>query len=187
MIIALSGPSGIGKGYAKEAIKELYPNTKELLWYTTRALRPNEVNGISKNRAHIDIEDFEKQRNNFALIQEIFNNKYAVKKSDLLESEEVILTEIHPYVVGEAKNINPRIVTIGLITDDFDLLAERLAIRRKTESEDEIRERVKEAVKEVKAVKKNCALYDEIVTINRENEEKVKAIMQEIFEKYRRR
>ena len=184
MIIAWSGPSGIGKGYIKETLTKAYPNVKEIAWFTTRALRPSEL--TKSNRCHISEEELAKMmaKNELALVQGMFGHRYAVRKKDLLPRDGIFLTEIHPYVIEESKEINPKIITIGLVTDDFELLRERLADRRKTESEDEIKKRVDSAKAETAAIFENFRFYDEIINVARNNEHLIANIALDIFAKY---
>lgn len=181
MIIALSGPSGIGKGYFKEAILSKYPNVKELIWYTTRGLRPNEF-----NRKSISDSEFEALlgEGKMALVQDMFGHRYGVFRDDLSRESGEWLTEVHPYVLEEAKRINPRIITIGMMTDDLGLLRERLAVKRKTESPAEIEVRLGVAEKEMAAIKASPELFDEVIVVTRENESSVADIAQKIFKKY---
>lgn len=184
MIIVLSGPSGIGKGYIKESLKEKYPNIEELVWYTTRNLRPNEL--TNSNRKHLSEEEFKKmaEEGEMALVQGIFGHRYAVRKQDLLPREGVFLTEIHPFVIEEAKIINPNIIAIGLVTDDYALLRERMINRRKTESLDEVERRIQAAKDEVNAIRDKAQFYDSFITIKRDNESQIATMAQELFSKY---
>jgi len=184
MIIVLSGPSGIGKGYIKDSLKEKYPYIEELVWYTTRNLRPNEL--INSNRKHISEEEFEEmvKKDEMVLAQGMFGHQYAVRKQDLLPREGVFLTEVHPFVIEEAKSINPHIITIGLVTDDYNLLRERLVDRRKTESLDEVERRIQSAKDEVSAIRDKIRFYDSLITIRRDNEDQIATIAQELFARY---
>ncbi len=186
MIIALSGPSGIGKGYIKETLKETYPDIKELVWYTTRTLRPNELN--NSNRKHISEEELKDMvdAGEMALVQGMFGHRYAVKKQDLLQEDGVILTEVHPYVIKEAKMINPKLISVGLVTDDFELLRERLSNRRKTESPDEIDRRIREAEDEVSAIRRNLQFYDTLIEITSKNETQIAEIARNMFAEYKK-
>lgn len=181
MIIALSGPSGIGKGYFKEAILSKHPDVQELIWYTTRGLRPNEF-----NRKSISDSEFEAllDEGNMVLVQEIFGHRYGVSRDDLSRESGGWLTEVHPYVVSEAKHINPQIITIGMMTEDLNLLRERLVVKRKTEDSAEIEVRLSVAEKEMAAIKANPELFDEVIVITRENESSVADIAQKLFKKY---
>lgn len=187
MIIALSGPSGIGKGFVKDSLREIYPSIEEIVWYTTRELRPNEL-APNSNRQHISEETLAKMSEDgeLALIQGMFGHRYAVKKQDLVNETGVFLTEIHPYVIKEAKEINPNIISIGLVTDDFDLLKERLVYRRKTESIDEIDKRIQSAKAEVGAIRNNLDYYNEIIEIARDNEHLIANIAQKMFAEYKK-
>ena len=177
MIFALSGPSGIGKGFAKEAILEQNPEIKEAVWYTTRELRPGE-----KNRKSLPGIEFTALHHNekLVLVQELFGHRYGILKSFLTTGGD-ILTEIHPFVAGEAKKINPDIVLIGMVTDDIDLLRERLAQKRKTESPEEIEKRVAAAKREIEAIRENYQLFDTIIAISRETEGSVGEMAQSLF------
>ena len=53
MLISLTGPSGIGKDYVKQALLRHFATLQEVIWLTTRLLRPNEEDGRS-NREPID-------------------------------------------------------------------------------------------------------------------------------------
>lgn len=178
MIIALSGPSGIGKGYVKEAILKENPDVKEAVWYTTRELRPGE-----KNRKSITNAEFDslKLTGKLVLVQDMFGHRYAMCKEDLMTTDGIILTEIHPYVVREAKIINPNIFFIGMITDDIELLRERLSVRRKTESPEEIEHRLQTAMMEISTINENRELFDEVIVVKRSNESEIAPIAQQIF------
>ncbi|MBI1839138.1 MAG: hypothetical protein HYR95_02505, partial [Candidatus Colwellbacteria bacterium] len=137
MIIALTGPSGIGKGFIKEQLLRTYPFIEELAWFTTRPLRPNESGG---NR--INVPDFQfnqlVESGNLVLVQNLYGYRYGLRKHDLAPSPSVKLTELHIDNLIEALRINTTILVIGLITSDLSLLRERLSINRNTESQAEI-------------------------------------------------
>lgn len=178
MIIAFSGPSGIGKGYAKEAILNLDPEIKEIVWYTTRELRPGEKNRKSLTEAEFDLLE---RAGKLALVQKIFGHRYAVEKSALLDSEDIFLTEIHPHVVAEAKSINSNLVLIGMVTNDTELLRERLSLRRKTESPSEIDCRVRAAMEEISEIRDQSELFTATICVNRDNETKIAPTVQTLF------
>lgn len=184
MIIALSGPSGIGKGYAKEAILKVNPEVKEAVWYTTRELRPGEKN--RKSISNIEFDAME-HAGKLVLIQEMFGHRYAMCKEDLTATEDVILTEIHPYVAQEAKKNNPDIVLIGMVTDDIELLRERLSVRRKTESPEEIERRLQTAMTEIAAIRENCELFNTVIHVERKNEPEIAQMAQKIFQIFTKR
>lgn len=180
MIFALSGPSGIGKGFAKEAILKKNPNVKEAIWYTTRDLRPGE-----KNRESISEIEFTVMQNSekLALVQELFEHRYGILKESLLSSDD-LLTEIHPFIVDEAKNINPNIILVGMVTDDTELLFERLSQKRKTETPKEIAKRVAAAEREIEAIRKNYKLFDAIIFVSKESESAVGRTAQILYQTF---
>ena len=178
MIIALSGPSGVGKGYAKEAILKENPEVREAVWYTTRKLRPGEKN--RKSVPNIEFSALE-HAGKLVLVQEMFGHHYAMRKEDLIATKDVILTEIHPYVVQEAKKINPNIILIGMATDDIELLRERLSIRRKTESPEEIERRLQTAMAEIAAIRESYKLFNTVIRVERTNESEIASMAQKIF------
>lgn len=177
MIIALSGPSGIGKGFMKESILANRPDISELVWYTTRALRPNEA-----NRKSISEDEFAQlvAAGKLALVQGMFGHRYGIAIDELCGKTGVCLTEIHPFAVAEARQINPKIKMVGLITEDLTLLRERLLLKRKTEDPEEVELRLKAAVDEMKAIKANSSMFERIVSVSRENESQISDIAQEI-------
>lgn len=178
MIIALSGPSGIGKGFMKESILTNHPDINELVWCTTRALRPNEA-----NRKSISEDEFAQlvAADKLTLVQGMFGHCYGLAVNELQGKEGIWLTEIHPFVVEGARSINPKIKMVGLITEDLDLLRERLLLKRKTEDPAEVEVRLKAAIDEMKAIKANSSMFERIVLVSRENESQIPDIAQEII------
>ncbi len=169
MIIAFSGPSGIGKGFIKEGLLRLHPHMKELEWLTTRSLRSN---GKEGNRTHVSAEQFTflVQSGEVVLAQNHFGHQYGLRKGDLSPSQETRLTELHPCTVAEALRINPEIILVGLVTFDISLLRRRLTIIRKTESPAEIEKRLTQADDEIKAILGQRELFASVVEVSEAKE-----------------
>jgi guanylate kinase len=169
MLISLCGPSGIGKGHIKKQILKAYPLIKELQWFTTRTLRPDEKNG---NRVHVSPKKFKYLVNHdkLVLVQNLYGHFYGLKKNDLRPIKGIAITEIHPDNLGEAFKINPAIIAIGLITSDFSILYERLAMIRKTEGSAEIKQRIKKAKNEIKTIKQRKTLFASLIEISKKTE-----------------
>ena len=129
MLIALSGPSGIGKGFIKSAVLTRYPSLTELPWLTTRPLRIGEDR--EGNRIIIIPSRFDQlvSRERVVLVQELYGHRYAVLKKHLLDASRPRLTEIHPGNAHEVVRIRPDIHLVGFTTNDFELLRERLTKR----------------------------------------------------------
>lgn len=185
MIISLTGPSGIGKGFLKEKLLEIYPSVEEIAWFTTRPERPNE-----KNRNCVSKLDFETLVNSseLTLIQrDLYGYNYGVKMIDLLDSRNKKLIELHPNNLKRALEINPSIICIGLITNDFNLLRYRLLEMRKTENNEEIDGRIKAAKVEVEIILQNKELFKQIIEVNKITDKSVEKkffeIIKECFKK----
>lgn len=169
MIISFSGPSGIGKGFVKERLLQVYSSIEELTWLTTRPLRPNEIHG---NRIYVSSVEFDRlvESGKINLVQNLYGNRYGLRREDLLPSTLVRLTELHPDNVEEALNINPDIVLIGFVTPDLSLLYERLSILRRTESPEEIRRRIALAKTEIKTILRLRSLFTSVIEVTRASE-----------------
>lgn len=171
MIISFSGPSGIGKGFIKERLLQVYPEIQELVWYTTRNLRPSEQGG---NRVQTSLPEFNQlvELGKLVLVQKnLFGHCYGLRKEDLETSSNIKLTELHPANLVEALRINPAIFTIGLVTSDLALLRKRLSLVRKTESDVEIEKRVTNAKSEIEAILEHRSLYASVIEITEANED----------------
>ena len=169
MIISLSGPSGIGKGFIKERLLQLYPHIQELAWLTTRTLRLNEQGG---NRIHVSLPEFNQlaEFGELVLVQNLFGHRYGLRKEDLLPSSDIKLTELHPDNLLEALRINHAIFTIGLVTFDLSLLHKRLSVVRKTESPAEIEKRVATAENKIKTILRRKSLFTSVIEITEARE-----------------
>jgi len=173
MIIALSGPSGIGKGFIKECLLQTYPHIQELTWFTTRPLRSNEQWG--GNRINVSSLEFNQmiQFGELVLVQDLFGHRYGLRKEDLLPSSHTKLTELHPDNLLEALGINPEIFAIGLVTFDLSLLHKRLSVVRKTESPAEIEKRVATAQSEIETILQRRSLFASVIKITEAGESSV--------------
>lgn len=166
MLIALSGPSGSGKGYVKKAAFTSHPMLSELRWLTTRPLRDDEVRG--GNRVSVSATRFEAlvAREKCVLVQGLYGNRYAVLKHEFLDVSRPRITEIHPGNAEEAVSIRPDIFLIGLVTDDYSLLRERIAKR----GGDGLDARVAAAEAEVALLRDVQHLYHAVFSVSRETE-----------------
>ncbi len=172
MIVSFSGPSGIGKGFVKERLLQVYPHIEELAWFTTRPLRLNEKRG---NRIHVSLSEFDGllQTENIVLTQTLYGHHYGLRKASLLPNRSIRLTELHPDNLRQALNINPAIVAIGFVTFDFSLLRERLSVLRNTESATEIEQRIAAAKTEIEAILRQKELFTSVIQITRASESSV--------------
>ncbi len=184
MIIALSGPSGIGKGYVKDVLLKRYPFIKEIAWITTRQLRLGETNS---NRVSVSKEYFNQLVNmgKITLVQDIYGHGYGVSYSDLMPCDDYIrITELHPDNILRALDINPHIIIIGLIPVDQAFLYERLAVKRNTETAEEIAIRLQNANHEIKKLISCKAFCKSIITISQGTEKSVPDSVDSIISTY---
>ncbi len=174
MLFALSGPSGIGKGYIKQRIASVYPGLRELAWFTTRPLRPEET--AVGNRRPVTRETFDAlvASGDCVLEQELYGNGYGLSRTELLSCEGVWFTEFHPENLARARTLRDDIVAIGLVTNDLDLLTERLM--RRDGSDEDRAARVSQAVLEMELIRRSPH-YQLIATSSRDSEEATSALV----------
>lgn len=158
MHIALSGPSGIGKGYTQEHILKTYPSMQELQWSTTR---PPRTTVPDTNRRYVSADAFTQlvASGDLVLVRKIFGHDYGLARDDLVPREGLYLTEVHPDNLWEAREVNPDLIAIGLMTSEPSLLRHRLAGVRRTERPDEIEARLAESTREMQVMHGQRAHY----------------------------
>ena len=154
LLIILSGPSGVGKGTVRKAIMAKH---KVRLTYsismTTRAPRAKEVNG--RDYYFVSKEEF--QRNidevNFLEWAEFVGNRYGTPKDkvDQLRNEgkNVFLEiEINGATQVLSKVKDDRVISFFLKPPSIEQLENRIR-KRKSETEEVIRERLEKGEKEM--------------------------------------
>ena len=152
-LIVISGPSGVGKGtICNNIINGL--NAIYSISTTTRPPRQDEVNG--KDYYFITKDEFEnKIKEGDFLEYNIYNNNYygTSKKMviDNIENGVNVIAEIDVNGGHNIKKIFPNAILIYIAPPSIEVLRERL-IKRGTESEDKIKERLAIATKELKEI-----------------------------------
>lgn len=127
MIVTLSGITGTGKSFFKDAIsKEL--NFKNLAIVTTRTKRKNEVNGIDKE--FVDETKFEQLKKDGKILVdfEFLGAKYAYRKYKLLSDENQV-TELHYSTIYEFKKYAKNIFSIYMIPYNIERAKQELKNR----------------------------------------------------------
>lgn len=117
MIVTLSGITGTGKSFFKDAIsKEL--RFKNLVIVTTRKPRNGEIAGIDKE--FVSDEEFDElvNENKVTANFEFLGAKYGYKK-ELLESDENLVTEVHYSTIYDIKKHAPNIFAIYIKPNDI--------------------------------------------------------------------
>lgn len=147
MIVTLSGITGTGKSFFKDAIsKEL--NFKNLAIVTTRNKRKNEVNGIDKE--FVSEEEFEKLVKNKEVVVdfEFLGAKYGYRRK-LLESNENQVTEVHYSTIYDIKKHAKDIFSIYIIPNDVERAKIELKNRNLTKETEKARlQEIEEHIKE---------------------------------------
>ena len=143
VLIAVSGPSGVGKGTLVKTLIQRREDVVESVSCTTREPREGEVNG--KHYFFISHEEFERRirEDDFLEYDEHFGNYYGTPKSfvtETLKSKSVIL-EIDVVGALNAKKTYPDCVLVMIVPPSVEELKKRL-LGRGTEGKDEIENRL---------------------------------------------
>ena len=143
ILMAVSGPSGVGKGTIVKTILQRRDDVVESVSCTTRAPREGEIHG--KHYFFLSHEEFQRRiaEDDFLEYDEHFGNYYGTPKSfveETLKTKSVIM-EID--VVGSlnAKKVFPDCVLVMIVPPSLEELKKRL-IGRGTEGEEQIEGRL---------------------------------------------
>ena len=143
ILMAVSGPSGVGKGTIVKTLLSRRDDVVESVSCTTREPREGEIHG--KHYFFLSHEEFKRriEENDFLEYDEHFGNYYGTPKSfveETLKTKSVIM-EID--VVGSlnAKKVFPECVLVMIVPPSLEELKKRL-IGRGTEGKEEIENRL---------------------------------------------
>ena len=142
-LVAVSGPSGVGKGTLVKTIITRREDVVESVSCTTRAPREGEVNG--KHYFFISKEEFLKRidADDFLEYDEHFGNYYGTPKSfvkEMLKEKSVIL-EIDVVGALKAKETFPECILVMVVPPSVEELKRRLK-GRQTETDEQIQNRL---------------------------------------------
>lgn len=186
VVVALSGPSGVGKGTVISKVQEIAPRIKHSVSVTTRIPRNKETDGIDyyfTTNAHFE-EMIEK---NEILEYDVYcDHYYGTPKAPLIKYMEdgvdVIMDITVPGSISVMEHF-PEAVSVFLLPPSFTELKRRLLCRG-TETEEVQRRRLEKAVSEIKKAK----MFD-YVLINDDIEktaERILAIIEAEHFRYKR-
>jgi guanylate kinase len=152
LILILSSPSGAGKTTLAKKIADKDNNFKVSISYTTRAPRPNEINGVDYN--FVSIEEFQKlsNQNKFLEQAKVFGNYYGTLKGpieqDLLKGKDYLF-DIDWQGTEQVKKIMPSdIVPVFILPPSIEHLEDRLK-KREERNKELIEQRMKMAKGEI--------------------------------------
>ena len=142
-LIAVSGPSGVGKGTIVKTLVKRRGDVVESVSCTTRLPRAGEVHG--REYFFLSKDEFQKriQEGDFLEYDEHFGNFYGTPKSfvrEMLKSKSVIL-EIDVVGALNAKKAFPECLLVMISPPSLEELARRLK-NRNTETDEEIQNRL---------------------------------------------
>lgn len=143
VLLAVSGPSGVGKGTMVKTLIERRADVVESVSCTTRAPREGEVHG--KHYFFLSREEFERRiaEDDFLEYDEHFGNYYGTPKSfvrETLKTKSVIM-EIDVVGAFNAKKSFPECVLVMVTPPSVEELKRRLS-GRGSESEEQILNRL---------------------------------------------
>ncbi len=174
-IIALVGPSGVGKNFVKQALKTQFPQLSELTVFTTRDRRPSDG---TDRKTDISTNDFlEMQKYNKIIVaHQPFGsegNWYGFSKKQIdefIKNKKQILTEIHIDNIALFKKLYGDKVYLLAITAESEYLKYNLQLRNSEKEVDKMI-RLKSATKEIKVIKEMWRekLIDKIINVNWNN------------------
>lgn len=143
IVLAISGPSGVGKGTLVNLLLERNGDIGLSVSCTTRSPRPGEEDGVAY--FFLSKEEFLRriEEGDFLEYDEHFGNYYGTPKSYVLQTLEhkSVILEIDVHGVAKAKESLPQTVTLFVAPPSKEELIARLK-NRASEGEEEIAERV---------------------------------------------
>ena len=177
ILFVLSGPSGVGKGTVRQRLFEQETSLKYSVSATTRKKRPGEKEGV--DYFYKTEEEFKKMIVNGELLEyaQYVNNYYGTPKKYVEEQISLgndVFLEIEVQGALQVKRNFPEGVFIFLCPPSLEELKNRI-INRGTETDSLIKNRLKEASKEIEMMSE----YDYVVVNDDVDKavEKVKAII----------
>ena len=143
ILMAVSGPSGVGKGTIVKTILDRREDVVESVSCTTRAPREGEIHG--KHYFFLSHEEFQRriEEDDFLEYDEHFGNYYGTPKSFVAETLKTKSVIMEIDVVGSlnAKKVFPECVLVMIVPPSLEELKKRL-IGRGTEGKEEIEGRL---------------------------------------------
>jgi len=174
MIISLTGPSGIGKGFLTHAITT-HLGASIIPWTTTRQPRP----GLTEaNRHFVSEAEFKSLERAGSLVgvQRMHSAAYALQTSLLSDTpSDVRICEVH---IGNTAHIWPKLQScfkIGLVTNDYALLQKRMRHRDPDITPTELADRTGRIEAEVNAICEIADAFDLLYQVTTDNEQTIAA------------
>jgi guanylate kinase len=143
VLLAVSGPSGVGKGTIVKTIISRRADVVESVSCTTRPPREGEIDG--KHYFFLSHEEFERRiaEDDFLEYNEHFGNYYGTPKSFVKEAlkDKSVIMEIEVVGALNAKKTFPECLLVMVVPPSVDELKKRLK-GRGSETEEQIEKRL---------------------------------------------
>ena len=143
VLLAVSGPSGVGKGTIVKTILDRRADVVESVSCTTRPPREGEIHG--KHYFFLSQEEFQRRiaEDDFLEYNEHFGNYYGTPKSFVKEAlkERSVIMEIEVVGALNAKKAFPECLLVMVVPPSVEELKKRLA-GRGSETEEQIEKRL---------------------------------------------
>jgi guanylate kinase len=154
-LFILSGPSGVGKTTLREALQEKLPHLHFSVSWTTRQKRPGETGG--QDYRFVSLKQFEQKIEaggflEWARVHDAYYGTPLTPVQRWLRKGKDVLLDIDIQGARKVKKKIPQGVAIFILPPSRQELKKRL-LDRKTDSLETIRVRLKNAEKELQAVK----------------------------------
>lgn len=151
MLVILSGPSGVGKDTVLQAWSAANPRVVRVVAYTTRPIRPGEIDGVDYH--FVSPQEFQARvdRGAFLEYKEVHGNMYATPLEDmerLLDEGKIAVLKIDVQGALTAMEHRPDAVSIFLLPPSTEELEARIR-GRATDDETTIRKRLANAREEL--------------------------------------
>ena len=160
-LYVFSAPSGAGKSSLVKALLESVDRLAVSVSHTTRKMRPGESNGVHYH--FVDVPNFEKMVAAAAFLEhaKVFDNYYGTAKSALeqqLQAGADVILEIDWQGARQIRLWQPSCISVFILPPSRQALLQRLQ-DRKTDSEEIVARRMRDAVNEMR----HYAEYDYLV------------------------
>ena len=144
LLIIISGPSGAGKGTVYNEVIKRRPEIQKSVSVTTRAPRPNEIEGVHYYFRTLEQYQDMIAKGEFLETAPVYCNYYGTPKAPVLEmlsKGQDVMFEIDTLGAEQIRKKYPKSITIFIMPPTFKELEKRLR-GRGTESEEAIQRRL---------------------------------------------
>lgn len=151
-LFVVSAPSGAGKTTLCQRLRELLPDIRFSVSYTTRPPRKGEINDV--HYSFVDEEEFRAMISEGEFVEwaEVHGNFYGTSRKrveDIINGGFDVLLDIDVHGARKIKDRFPQSILIFVLPPSMKALKDRLS-KRMTESEDIMKRRLQNAIDEIK-------------------------------------